>query len=856
MDKQYRYTLRKTTLGLASVAIAAFLAGQVPAVYAADEESTSIVGEALPPTGEVEVNSIEPATTSNLEGSNEPDAASIPESSEEEGVVEQPERITTFSITPDASSAEPDGLEFSEESQPTRQMAEASNEPNYAEDEKSVGDYRDTQLERGEGPVAGFNTPDERDKFIDGYRYKNLEPGATSPDKTKWGFEIEIDKEKGQRTYTDFGFTNSGLLGAFLPGGTNANPVKVPSVEQGTKIGNDFKEANYKAESNIDLVASKTQRNLNLYASEEDLKHINSVDNKNTTMAWEGHYLKDNANGLKATEGDNAAFSFTVNPWPNENDKLSLITLSGSHDEKVFVNGQTFTTGVTVSNLDANARERLVGQVYHPETGQVVPGARAYINDQDKVVIEMPQGAVNADGTVNKDSIFYKDKNYKGLQNLKVKFFARPRTAEEFRAVIANDDENFGTYTETGAGTATISHKGQDVVIDKQGIARYDHYNKVGEFTLNLDDTKYHDQDYIDEDGVKTSTSEVSYVRAGIPYIIKNNTQESIDDITDAVGRKHASASLDTSFLDGYNRGKEPEDQWKIEGNDSLTEIKITPPKNAKAGDYIPFSIRYTYTNGSVDVHKVSLIVKESENNIPTYYTQVDFPTKEQVSKPVRPIAEDKRPPKSYALVKDTFIDDHKNEWTVSIDEATGQINAKPKEPKAFLGGEKLDVDVSVKYYDEDYPEKVFTERVKAAFVIKVKENIVPDYDAKNGKAGETLTSAPIVKEGGPNTRKPTRYTIATTEYTDNKGNTWTASIDETTGVVTANIPNIKDGDKLDGTIISVPVTAHYEEDGQELATEVVNAQFLASETINKIEHTEKIPFEVKVEENKELANG
>ena len=624
MDKQYRYTLRKTTLGLASVAIAAFLAGQVPTVYAADEE-LAIVGETLPPADEAEEIPIEPATTANPEDTVEPEAPSILDNLGEEDVTERAETITTFSTTPDASSAESDGLELSEEPQLARQMAEASSEPNYAEDEKTVGEYRETQLTRGEGPTFKFTDPSM--DFKDGFRYKTMEPSASSPDKTKWGIEFEFDKEKGQRTYTDFVFSNTGNMGTYL------NTGNIPSNDVGVKIAEkgDFKEANYKAESEIIIEGIRAQRNLNLYATVKDLEHINSIENENTTIGWKGNYSKDASNQTnKATQGESSYFSFTVNPWPNENDQLSLITLTGSHNEKVYVNGQTITTGVTVSNLDASARERLVGQVYHPETGQVVPGASAYINDQDKVVIEMPKGAVNDDGSVNKDSIFYKNKSYTGLQNLRVKFFARPRTADEFQAATGE----YGIYISTGAGAETISHKGKEVVIDKQGIARYDHYNLIGEFGLNLDDTKYHDQDYIDEDGVKTSTSEVSYVRAGIPYIIKNSTQESTDDITDAVGRKHANASLDTSFLDRYNQGKDPEDQWKIEGNDSLTEIKITPPKSAKALDYMPFSIRYTYTNGSVDVHKVSLIVKESGNNIPQYYSQVLYPTETETSIP------------------------------------------------------------------------------------------------------------------------------------------------------------------------------------------------------------------------------
>ncbi|MGX7141205.1 G5 domain-containing protein [Facklamia languida] len=863
MDKQYRYTLRKTTLGLASVAIAAFLAGQVPAVYAADEESTAIVGGTLPPVDKAEENpiepvttanpedSIDPATTANLEDAVEPDAPSILDHSGEEDVTERAETITTYSTTPDASSDESAGLELSEKPQPARQMVEARPEPNYAEDEKKVGEYRDTQLTRGEGPT--FSTRGPSMDFKDGFRYKTLEPGSDSPDKTKWGIEIEFDKEKGQRTYTDFSFTNSGNMSTYL------NTGSVPANKVGEKISEvgGFKDANYKAESLINIDGTRIQRNLNLYATVKDLEHINSIENENTTIGWKGNYSKDASNQTnKATQGESSSFSFTVNPWPNENDQLSLITLTGSHNEKVYVNGQTVTTGVTVSNLDDSARKRLVGQVYHPETGQVVPGASAHINDQDKVVIEMPKGAVNDDGSVNKDSIFYKDKSYTGLQNLRVKFFARPRTADEFQAATGE----YGVYISTGAGAETISHKGKEVVIDKQGIARYDHYNLIGEFSLNLDDTKYHDQDYIDEEGVKTSTSEVSYVRAGIPYIIKNNTQESTDDISDAVGRKHASASLDTSFLDRYNQGKEPEDQWKIEGNDSLTEIKITPPKSAKALDYMPFSIRYTYTNGSVDVHKVSLIVKESGNNIPQYYSQVLYPTETETSQPhlsIKAEDQDKRRPFEYTIEKDTYTDDHGNEWTAKIDPKSGIVTVKPKFAKDFIGGEKLVVPVTAHYVEEKNPEIKFTEEVRAAFVIKQKENLPPRYDAKNGKAGETLTSTPIVKQdGGIDTRTPASYSIAGTEYTDNKGNTWTVSINKKTGVVTANIPNIKDRDKLDGTIISVPVTAHYVEDGQDVGTQEASAQFLASGTNNKIEHTEEIPFKVIVQENKELAKG
>ena len=114
------------------------------------------------------------------------------------------------------------GIGLSEEKpQAAVRAPQKATDPNYAEDEKNVGTYKETQLERGNGPYTSYDNLDEENRFIDGYRYNTLEPGATSPDKTLWGFEIEFDRDQGQRTYTDFTFTNSGLLAAFLPGGTN-----------------------------------------------------------------------------------------------------------------------------------------------------------------------------------------------------------------------------------------------------------------------------------------------------------------------------------------------------------------------------------------------------------------------------------------------------------------------------------------------------------------------------------------------------------------------------------------------------------------------------------------------------------
>lgn len=249
------------------------------------------------------------------------------------------ENLEEEKTTPvDTSNKENETLQVSDAVNPENVGATESTEPNYANDEKEIKNfndserYRSTQMEQGNGPTHESGEPEMDSK--DGFSYNTLEPSASSEDKTQWGIEIEFDKEKGQRTYTDFSFTNSGNMAGVLDPGT------VPAKDVGDKLSDkgNFKDPNYKADANIDITASRVQRNLNLYATEEDLEHINNKDNKNTIIAWEGKYIKDpTTQTLRASQGPNSLFSFTVNPWPNENDRLSLIKLNGTHDQKEFV---------------------------------------------------------------------------------------------------------------------------------------------------------------------------------------------------------------------------------------------------------------------------------------------------------------------------------------------------------------------------------------------------------------------------------------------------------------------------------------------------------------------------------------
>ena len=757
------------------------------------------------------------------------------------------------------------GLEISKDMIPGSLRAPENNESNYAEDEAKIKDfsdserYRSTQMKQGNGPAFSISAPQMN--FLDGFRYNTLEPSATSGDKTLWGLEFEFDKEKGQRTYTDFYFTNTGGFGR----PTLLEARKIPANDVGDNLSakDGFEDPTYKAKAEIDIFASNVNRNLNLYSTKDDLEHINNIDNNKTIMAWKGNYTKDNPNGPKATQGTSSAFGFTVNPWPNENDKLSVIKLNGSHDEKVFVQGQTITTDISVENLDDNARKRLVGQVYHPSTGEIVPGAKAYINDEDKVVIEMPEGAVDENGKINEDSIFYNDPKYKALQNLEVKFFARPRTEEEFRAIgiAANYGEDH--YTSTGAGTETINHKGEDVVIDKQGIDRYDHYNLIGSFKLNLDDTRYYDQGFVDGNNDDTSKHTSSKVSPGEEFEVKLYVpedkkdkdvfpnQKTPEEMEAAKDENQAVGSIDWQFINQINQGKEEKDKWKLKYDESTlpTTFKITPPKSAKAGEFVAVPLTYTYTNGSTDVHWFHFVVQETTNNRPEYFVQVDYPSEEQKSMPKVPEDEKKLSPVSYSIPEGTeFKDDKGNEWTVSIDKNTGEVTAKPNDPSKFDGGEKLQVPVIAHYKDPNEPDKDIKEETKAEFVIKERANMTPRYNAKAGKAGEKLSSEVILNKEDKFNRKPSKYSLASNTFVDSKGNTWNVSIDESTGKVTATVPNAEEGKTIDGALLNVPVTAHYyENDGKEIGTREVEVQFVASGTEGTKTYTEKIPFKYDV---------
>ena len=839
MEKNYRYAIRKTTLGVGSVAIAAILAGQVQTVEAQEVDL--------------------PQETVQVQNKAVTDSAPVDKKQE-------------------ANDSEV--LALSDENVPTavaQANVPASTEPNYGEDEKNIKDYdgsnryKETDLQPGDTNQTLEKNDEKVEK--DGFKFELKNPSVTSPSKTEYGYEITIDKKTGQRTYTKIDVTDSGLI--------PVNPGDKPMMNQGDKLIAESPAVSYKPQENTELTSSGRQRNLNYEASEETLKHINNKDNDSTSFGFKDNYTQATP-GTKFF-GDNFGITYKVNPWPNENDKLQELKLNKNNydsNKKHFVQGQDIDTGIKVDNIDESAKERLVGQVYNPITGKIVPGAKAYIGDNGNIFVKMPEGALTKDKdgkTIIKEDSIFNTPDYKGIQSLDVKFFARPRTADEFNAIAQAAEEEWdrGTYVETGAGTATINHKGKDVTIDKQGIDRYDHYNLIGNFKLNLDDTRYYDQKFEDGNGDDTSKVTSSGVKPGEPFKVgivepenPGETDKSAAEMNEAQNKGEASGKLILDFINRENKGKAPEDQWKVDVDpNDIANFTVTAPKSAKAGDFVAIPLEYTYTNGSKDVHWFHFVVQESTYIKPEYDTQVNFPVNEQTS--AATVTEDGKriPPSSYTL-PDTLetdeagnklaTDDKGNKWTVKVDETTGKVTAKPVDPLAFNGGEKLTVPVVAHYVDEQKPGEDITEEVNAYFVIEEKANMTPRYNAKAGKAGDKLSSDVILNTEDYYNRRPGKYTLESDTYVDDKGNTWHVTIDENTGKVTATVPNAEEGKSIDGALLNVPVTAHYyEEDGKlEVGTKKTEAQFMAYGTNGKVEKTVEVPFETKVEKDPNLKKG
>lgn len=778
--KKKRNNLLKSMVGASVIATGLVMMPQATFAQGAEQPPAVVQREAVaaPSASESEAPATEAATETKAEtadsGEKKNDVAEVATvdrgaDASNAAPVAQGSEAAVESAEPSAAepASVPDtNLETSEETPAEAQKAPGeATEPNYGEDEKKIQDYneseryKETDLQPGDTNQTLNKTDEKVEK--DGLKFETKNPSADSPSKTEYGYQITIDKKTGQRTYTKVYVSDSGLVPAPLG--------EKPMMDKGGKLTPESPEVTFKPDENGEMTNAGRQRNYNYEADEDTLKHINNKDNPSTSFGMKDNYTKENP-GVKFF-GDNFTIGYKVNPWPNENDKLELLKLNGQYNDKVFVQGQDIDTGIKVDNIDESAKERLVGQVYNPVTGEIVPGASAYIGENGNIHIKMPEGALKKDENgktvINEDSIF-NTPDYKALQNLDVKFFARPRTADEFTKIAETPDKfgETGTYTETGAGTADISHKGNKVTIDKQGIDRYDHYNLIGDFKLNLDDTRYYDQSFIDGNKEDTSKNTSSAVKPGEPFEVKiyepegaGEYHKSSKEMNDAEDRGEAAGKVILDFVNKINEGKEDKDQWKLtltEGD--IGKFSITPPKSAKAGDFVAVPVEYTYTNGSKDTHWFHFVVQESDNNRPEYFAQIGFKGDTLTSTPTIPhdeASQKKNQPKTYEIVPGTYKDSAGNVWdNITVDKETGVVTAVVPESAEIKGGENLYVDVKVNYRDENGIEK--EETVKAQFIARPKyqTEVTKEYESKipfktNVVYDDTLEAGKVVETPG-----------------------------------------------------------------------------------------------------------
>ncbi|KAA9300507.1 G5 domain-containing protein [Aerococcus sp. UMB8608] len=700
MEKNYRYAIRKTTLGVGSVAIAAFLAGQVQGVEAAEAVDPSAI-TVNQPAGPAVSNESNPEATEPVNPAPVAYQAAPEEAKPREGVAKT-----------DAGEVKTD----------TQNSVSA--------DENQVRHYRDSDLANN-GVSSSFTTEDVG-TTREGVTASVLNPSPTSTDKKKFGIQVEIDRANSDRTYTNVYVTDN-KRGAQVKRG-NGEIIK-PGQDP------DFAGVNYprspEEEGKIDAtVSTGRQVEIGISTGEEFLRDLNAVDNKNTTFAWKSEYTRDNPN-TKMFTGKDFATGFSVNPYPNENKNLSIISVVGETNvAKVPVKGQYLKTGARIENLLPEDYTRITSEVYHPDGTVVDPKeARAILVTPDnqaeltaqvgavkpgEIVFKMPEGALQ-----DPNSIFNNNK-FRGIQNLRARFFARPRTADEFKNIVNEINTNQGYtdkyYVETGAGTETITHNGQPVTIDKQGIARYDHYNKVGEITINLDDTRYYDQTFNRIQGPK-DTDYSNALRPGksitlkinSPHGVGSNPSKSYDDMKNAQAEGRTNGDLVEEF-----KKKAEAKGWKVEttpGNPS--EFTVMAPVDAQPGDTMYLPIEYTYTNGSKDTHAFYFVVQDSDNNVPAYHAEIGYQGDTLKQLPEIPDDPNKLKPDSFELVPGTYTDDRGNVWSdVSVNPTTGEVTAVVPEDADIVGGENVYIPVKANYIDP-VTKEVRSETVKAQFIAR-----------------------------------------------------------------------------------------------------------------------------------------
>ena len=626
-----------------------------------------------------------------------------------------------------------------------------------------------SDLPAGSCVVTATNKPDGSQA---GFSWNTLEPGSEG-DKTLWGLSVSFDNSK-DRTFADWYFTNSGQLGDYL------NPGEVPSMEAGqTFLG---KSVTHKADESIDITASRSQRNLNLYAemTEEKVGQFASAAADNPVRyAWQGNYKKDNTSGvLHAAQGPNSAFSATVNPWPSENIECNPITVSWENREKLVIRpGEELKVGkINVPQVQNGGTDdsmsRMVVEAYDAQGN--------FIGTSDTDASGGGKSSVRIDQDTGE--VFYTMPEYKGTklsdqQGMRFSVLAKPRTVDQLQAAARNNV--FG-----GGGVFDSSNS----------LTRYNQANVIANHQWSLDDTQFHDPAYdpgqqaiisgVENDAPTTERQVIKFKVAG-------------DKITDLVKNREDGGFEAEVKLDKKNVYS----GWEAKMDPDTYEVTVTAPLNPNPGTFAQPRVVVTYSNGSRDVIPLLVVVDPNNTQVTTLVspgTTTGIPGQSMDAQLTwDPAFEDHDPvqPTKYEVDPNTVPEG----WTVTVDDKGKVTATSPVDAPNFS---TITPEIKAIYPDGT------TDTVKTTFQV-INSVKVPDYAAVSGQVGEEVSLQPVmppVGQGGKETdEEPNRYTFedGTTEY---KVGEWTIKIDENTGVLSTTIPD----DVFPGAQLTVPVKVHY----------------------------------------------
>ena len=612
-----------------------------------------------------------------------------------------------------------------------------------------------------------------------GFSWQNLEPSATSPSKTTWGVSLAFDNSQ-DRTFADWSFSNSGNLGTLLNTGT------VPSMDVGQTLPGDTGPVTHKADEAIIIDASRSQRNLNLYANltDAEVKRYAEADkNSPVRYAWKGEYTKDpRAQSLRATEGSNTLFQAYVNPWPSENIQCAPITVSWENFEKhVIVEGEETKVGhINIPDLwnggAGDSLDRMVVEAYDGEN-KFIGTSNAQASGGEQLL------RVDENG-----DIYFKWPNYRGTdlatdKNVSFSVLALPRTVDQLKGAAEHENGGFGFVSESS-----------------NALDRYKKPNVIDSKSFSLDDTEYHSPKYDKTEakiisGVESKTGPLATEPQKVTF---KQVPDLIKDLAKKKGESgfEAKVELDEAYV--Y-------EGWTVEMDDDYN-VTVTAPENPRPGTFARPRITVEYSNGSTDV--LDLLVVVDPNN--TQVTDLVRPglskgkLNENITAQVglKPIMKGHKAvnPAKYEIDPATVPDG----WTVTVDN-TGKVTAKADDTVA--PGTIITPKVKATYPDQT------TDEIEVEFqaIVDIK---IPDYDTVTNKPNARVSLKPTLPErglsGNTTDEAPKRYTFedGKTEMmvTDDSG-TWNVKINETTGEITTTIPKTAP----EGYILNVPVLAHYD---------------------------------------------